>query len=674
MPRDFSSLHNHSFFSFQDAISSPEELVVAAKEKGLRSIALTDHGVAHGVADFYLAGKKHGVRTVYGVESYAVGSLKEWQEARDRILAERKARRKGVDVDEQDVDVEAEAEQSTTERRVLKRRGHLVVLASSLEGLSNLYRLVHRSHRDGFYTKPRIDKAMLQGVSRGLLGTSACIGGVVANKLWEHECNECEWKDVVAEAMDYDAIFGHGRFFLELQFNEIPQQRRLNLALIALSRETGIPLTVGTDSHYVERDDWEVKDVLYMLRAGTSMKERGPDWQFADRARELFLKSGDESWESYERFDPTLPKEVVEEAFAGTLALDGLVEAYEPDTRQRLPTLPYPDVLKELGTRAIAGLKAKGLADDDRYRDRLLYELGMIRDKGLSPYFLIMEKITSRVRAEMLIGPGRGSAGGSLVCYLLGITNIDPIEHGLMFERFINVDRNEPPDVDLDFQDVDRVKEIMGELYGKDNVACISTYGTSQIKGVLKDVCRVFDVDHVEVNSTNAKIDKELQAIYKESGEAKSAIIIKLDDVYRLSPTFVKLMKAHPDVERHVKRIYGRVHHVGRHASGVVIGDDLPGETALFTSKGVLQASYTDGVVSKNLSTMGMIKFDILGLATLSIIDQAIKSVYASQRERELIEVTLDDGSKRRFELNQRVKTQRGFICAKDLNSDDTIN
>lgn len=230
------------------------------------------------------------------------------------------------------------------------------------------------------------------------------------------------------------------------------------------------------------------------------------------------------------------------------------------------------------------------------------------------------------------------SAGGSLLCYLLGITDIDPVEHKLMFERFINVDRIETPDVDLDFENVDEVKDIMRKMYGDDNVACISTYGTNQIKGIIKDVCRVYSIDHEEANRANAKIDKEIQAIYGESADAKSATAIKLDDVYRLSKTFREFISLHPEIEKPIQRLYGRAHHVGRHASGVVIGDNLPAETAVFYSKGILQTSFTDGIVNKNLSSMGLVKFDILGLATLSIIKKAIQLI-ANKRNASFEEV-----------------------------------
>jgi DNA polymerase-3 subunit alpha len=292
----------------------------------------------------------------------------------------------------------------------------------------------------------------------------------------------------------------------------------------------------------------------------------------------------------------------------------------------RLPSLPYEDTFKELMRSSAEGLKSKGLDKDGRYMQRLGYELGIIRDKGLSNYFLVVRNICDSARKEMRIGPGRGSSAGSLICYLTGITNIDPIEHKLMFERFINVDRIETPDIDLDFEDVDRIKDILRRDFGEDNVACLSTYGTSQIKGLMKDVCRVYDIDHNECNKTNALIEREMKALYKE-GETRSAITIKLEDVYRLSPSFRAFIAKYPQIENGINSLYGREHHVGRHASGVVIGDDLPSETSVFTSRGVVQASFTDGIVNKSASSMGLIKFDILSLATLKVIARTCQLV-----------------------------------------------
>ncbi len=616
MGRIVTNLHQHSCFSFQDGVCTPEEIVEAAVKKGLRSIAITDHGHTHAHARFYLAAKKAGVRSLLGTEAYVINDFAEWKAMKDKIALE-----KQKDADDMDFDLD-KAQLDKTNRKVLYRKGHLVLIAQNRKGLANIYNLTYKAHKFGYYQKPRMDKKMLSEHSEGVIASSACMGGVISQKIWGVQRGEVEWSEVVREAQEFAEIFP-GRFFLELQSNEAPGQKDINAALVRIHQETGIPLNVTMDAHYVDPDDWQSQQILHLLmthrgKAGITLGNLPPDYRFD--VRSLFVKSGDELWDSFRLNNPEVPEDLLEQAFENTLLADSLVDDYEPDTTMRLPSLPYEDTFKELLRSSADGLKAKGLEKDERYMQRLGYELGIIRDKGLSNYFLVVRNICDAARKEMLIGPGRGSSAGSLICYLTGITNIDPIEHKLMFERFINVDRIETPDIDLDFQDVDRVKDILRRDFGEDNVACISTYGTSQIKGLIKDVARVYDIDHMEANRTNAIIEKEMKALYKE-GETRSAITIKLEDVYRLSPAFNAFIAKYPQTERAINSLYGREHHVGRHASGVIIGDDLPSETSVFRSKGVVQASFTDGIVNKTMSLMGMIKFDILSLATLKVID-----------------------------------------------------
>lgn len=622
--RIVTNLHQHSCFSFQDGVCTPEEVVAAAKAKGLRSIAITDHGHTHAHARFFLEGKKQGVRTLLGTEAYVINDLEEWRSMKEKLALEKKK-----DAEEVEFDLD-KAALDKENRRVLYRKGHLVLVAQNREGLANIYNLTFKAHRQGYYQKPRMDKRMLAEHSKGVIASSACMGGIISQKVWGFLRGEVAWSEVVREAQEFAEIFPD-RFFLELQSNEAPGQKDINTAIVNVHRETGIPLIVTMDAHYVNPEDWQAQQILHLLlthrgKAGVTLGNLPPDYRFD--VRSLFVKSGDELWESFARNNPEVPQDLLEEAFQNTLRADSLVEDFEPDTRMRLPSLPYDDTFKELLRSSAAGLKARGLDKDERYFQRLQYELGIIRDKGLANYFLVVRNIVEAARKEMLIGPGRGSAAGSLICYLTGITNIDPIEHKLMFERFINVDRIETPDIDLDFQSVDRVKDILRRDFGENNVACISTYGTNQIKGLLKDVCRVHDIDHGEVNRVNAQIEREMKALFKE-GETRSAITIKLEDVYRLSPTFNQFIQKYPQIEYAVKALYGREHHVGRHASGVIIGDDLPSETSVFTSKGVVQASFTDGIVNKSASSMGLVKFDILGLATLEVISQCCRLIAA---------------------------------------------
>ncbi len=622
--------------SFNDGICSPQEVIDAAKKNGLRSIAITDHGHCHSHARFWAAAKKAGVKGILGIEAYVIHSLHDWREMKDKLAADRK-------VETEDVEFDLDrAARDKANRKVLYRKGHLVMLAQNRVGLSNIYRLQFESHKRGYYQKPRMDKQMLADHSEGVVASSACMGGVISAKVSQFTRGECEWDEVEREAREFAEIFP-GRFFLELQTNEAAYQKVLNEHLVRLHRSTGLPLIVTMDAHYVDPEDWRSQQILHLLlthrgKEGLTLGNLPPNYSFD--VQSLYVRTGRELWDQFRLWNPEVPEDLLAGAFENTLLADSLIDTFDPDTAVRLPSLPYEDTYKELMRSAVSGLKARGLEGDDRYMERLAYELGVVRDKGISNYFLVVRNICDAARKEMRIGPGRGSAAGSLICYLTGITDIDPIEHKLMFERFINVDRVELPDIDLDFQDVDRVKEILRRDFGEDNVACISTYGTSQIKGLLKDVCRVHDIDHNECNKANALIEREMRALYAEKeGETRSAVTIKLEDIYRLSPTFNAFIARHPEIERSVKSLYGQEHHVGRHASGVVIGDDLPAETSVFTSKGVVQASFTDGIVDKSLSAMGLVKFDILGLATLSVIDVCCKLI-AMNSGRPLKEVT----------------------------------
>ncbi len=638
MTREVTNIHQHSAFSFSDGVCTPEEIVQAAIDKGLKSIALTDHGHCHGHARMFLAAKKAGVRALLGTEAYVINDFAEWHAMKEKLALEKKQ-----DADETEFDLD-KAARDKANRKVLYRKGHLVMIAQNRVGLANIYNLTFQAHKTGYFNKPRMDKRQLADRSTGIIASSACMGGVIAGKIAAFTRGELEWSDVVNEAKEFGEIFP-GRFFLELQSNEAEYQKTINSCLVKLHRETKLPLIVTMDAHYVNPDDWRSQQILHLLlthrgKTGITLNNLPPDYSFD--VHSLFVKSGDELWDSFRLHNPEVPEDLLNDAFQNTLYADSLVENFEPDTAMRLPSLPYADTFKELLRSSAAGLKDKGLDKDERYVQRLSYELGIIRDKGLSNYFLVVRNICDSARKEMRIGPGRGSSAGSLICYLTGITNIDPIEHKLMFERFINVDRIETPDIDLDFEDVDRIKDILRRDFGENNVACISTFGTSQIKGLMKDVCRVNDIDHNECNRANAMIEREMKALYKE-GETRSAITIKLDDVYRLSPTFNAFIQKYPQIEQAIRSLYGREHHVGRHASGVVIGDDLPSETSVFTSKGIVQASFTDGIVNKTMSLMGLIKFDILSLATLRVIGRCCKLVSeCSGRPVEEVELELD--------------------------------
>lgn len=657
MIKEYSSLHGHSHFSIGDGLSTPEENVKAAKEKGLKSVALTDHGVNHGHADMFLAGKKHGVRTVFGVEAYVIHDLDEWNRLREILAAEKKSKGKMKDSLE-------ESTVGQTHSQQLRKKGHLVLLACNRKGLANINQLVYLAHRDGFYGKPRIDKKLLRIHSEGLIASTACMGGVISKRCWDMKDGKATWEDVVQEAREFNDIFGMGRFFLELQFNELDaSQNFINQCMVRLHEETHIPLTVTTDFHYSKQEEWQAREILHMLDWDQTIEKRGG--KIETEIKQLYVKSAEEMWNTYVRYaSHAVPEHLAIQAFQNTLLMDSLVEDYEPDTHQRLPTLPYEDPFKEMGERAIAGLRRLGLAEREEYQKQLLHELKVIRDKGFSSYFIIVQEIIAEAKKTQLVGAGRGSAAGSLVCYALGITDFDPVKGGLMFERFLDPTRLELPDIDIDFEDVEATKDTLRRMFGKDNVACLSTYNTYQAKGLLKDLARVYGVENGEMNRLNKMIEKELKTLY--INQDKSTIVIRLEDIERVSPTFNRFVEEHPELGTQFKRLYGRNSHIGRHASGVVIGDNLSAETAIFTrydkktDEDIVQTSFTEGIVNKNLSAMGLVKFDILSIATLKIIHHALKLI--SQKTGQPIEELRESIRPHNLDLNDPHVIKHVFV------------
>jgi DNA polymerase-3 subunit alpha len=657
MIRDFASLHSHTHFSVFDGLSKPEELLQAAKDKGLRSIAVTDHGVTHAHADAYLFSKKLQVRVIFGIEAYVIHDLQEWRDLKSKLDSGKKNKKK---------DEEFAADGDVVDAKELRRKGHLVILACNQEGLSNLYQLSFKAHKYGFYGKPRMDKVMLREHSKGLIASSACLGGVISKRLWDLKDGVCEWADVVREVREYSDIFGHGRFFLEIQFNELEQQNFINTHLVRLSEETGVPLTVTTDSHYARAEEWEPRELLHMMGWSKKTIQDLPDQKLDADVKQLYVKSPEEMWLTYQKFaSHVMEPKVAQRAFEGSLVMDSLVENFEPDTHQRLPTLPYENPFREMGQRAIAGLKRLGLAERDEYKQRLLFELSVIKQKGIANYFMILQQIIAEAKKHMLVGPGRGSAAGSLVCYALGITDLDPLQFDLLFERFLDIDRLELPDIDTDFEDPQAAKDMLKTMFGEDNVASLSSYGTFMIKGLLKDLGRVYGLDHNDVNKVNRAIEKELKVLYKD--QDKSTLVVKLEDIERVSPTFNTFVEMNPGLGSQIKKLYGRIRHVTRHAAGVIIGDNLPAETSVFvvTDKEeggqIVQTSFTEGIVNKNLSAMGFVKMDILGLANLRIINYAIELITGAKKGEPAFEEFYEGLRAHRLDLNDMKVMKRIF-------------
>src|SRR5919109_499110 len=442
----FVHLHTHSEFSLLDGASRVSEMVHLAKETGMPAIALTDHGVLYGAIDLYHQAKLAGIKPIIGLETYVASRSRHQKEGR-------------ADRDPY----------------------HLILLVKDLTGYRNLIRLSSLSHLEGYYYKPRIDKALLAEHHEGLIALSSCLGGEVASRLLEGD--EAGAEQV---ALEYRQIFGDD-YFLEIQDHGMELQARVNEGLARISARTGIPLVATNDTHYTRQDDAEAHDILLCLQTGTVVSDPN---RMRFENDEFYLKTPAEMAERFREFP---------EALANTVRIAERCHL-ELDTRPLLPQFEVPageTAERYLRRLAEAGLKARYPELTAAIRDRFEMEFGVIEDMGYAPYFLIVSDFTDYARQHgVAVGPGRGSAAGSIVSYALGITTLDPLRHGLIFERFLNRERISMPDIDIDFDDRnrDRVIDYVARRYGQDHVAQIITFGTMKARAVIRDVGRALDV------------------------------------------------------------------------------------------------------------------------------------------------------------------------------------
>ena len=462
---NFTHLHVHTEYSLLDGSNKINEYVSRVKELGMKSAAITDHGVMFGCIDFYKAAKAAGIKPILGCEVYvAPGS--------------RFDKEKGKEED---------------------RYYHLVLLAETQEGYQNLIKIVSYGFVDGFYYKPRVDMELLEQYHEGIIALSACLAGEVARNLARGFYEEGK-----EAALRYEKIFGKGNFFLELQDHGIPEQRQVNHELIRMSRETGIELVATNDVHYTYSSDAEAHDILLCVQTGKSLKDEN---RMRYEGGQYYVKSEEEM----RRLFPYAP-EAIENT--GKIAERCNVEIEFGVTK--LPKFDVPDgytAWEYLNKLCFEGLDKRYTDNKEELKKRLNYELGVIKDMGYVDYFLIVWDFIRYAREQgIMVGPGRGSAAGSLVSYTLGITKLDPIKYDLLFERFLNPERVSMPDIDVDFC-FERRQEVINyvvEKYGKDQVVQIVTFGTMAARGVIKDVGRVMDVPYVQCDTIAKMIPQEL--------------------------------------------------------------------------------------------------------------------------------------------------------------------
>ncbi len=585
---EFVHLHVHSDYSFLDGACKIHDLVRKVAQLGMRACALTDHGNMFGAIEFYDAALKAGVKPILGMEAYvAPGSRLERKEVKG-----------------------------------LKEPAyHLTLLVRNEKGYRNLLKLTSASFREGFYYKPRMDKELLARHHEGLIALSGC-----PSSEFGRACRAEDWDRALRVADEYRQIFGPEHFYLEVQSHDFEDERKVQEGALRAARELGLKVVATNDSHYMARDDAKAHDALLALSTGSLVSD-------PDRLRlptpEFYVKSPEEMARAF----PHLP-----EALRTTLEVAEKCCLELRFNEIHLPPFDLPpgyaravDYLREL---AFQGARERyGDPLPEAVTRRLEYELSVMDRMGFASYFLIVWDLRRFARENgVRVGPGRGSAAGSLVGYCLGITSIDPLRYDLIFERFLNPSRKEMPDIDLDFSNEDRgrVIEYIFDKYGRDRVAQIITYGTMKARAVLRDVGRVLGVDLKVIDQFAKKIPKVLD--------------ITLADALRMEPDLQKALDENPalkEVWEVALRLEGNARHAGKHASGVVIGDrPLEEIVPLYVQDGAVLTQYDMNAITK----LGILKVDILGLETLTVLDRAVKLVEKTRGERvDLGRIPLDD-------------------------------
>ena len=573
MQSEFVHLHLHTAYSLLDGAIRIPDLIMRATEYNMSAVAITDHGNMFGAIDFFHQMRKAGIKPIIGCEIYITPKSRKDQSQR--------------------------------------LENHLVLLAENMTGYWNLVKLVSLANIEGFYYHPRIDYELLEQYHEGLIALSACLGGEIPRAIMAGET------DRAREIADrYRNILGQDNFYLEIQRNDIKEQDDVNLELIAMSKELGIPLVATNDCHYLDSDDHKAHEVLLCIRDAKTIND--PD-RFTYDSKALYFRSGQEM----EKLFSDLPEAIRNTAdIAKRCDIDLTVK--KPDLPQ-FETPDGSDLDSYLEKKAFEGLDERIKTfpyqiDESVYKDRLREELAIISRVGYSGYFLIVGDFVAFARTNHIpVGPGRGSGAGSLVAYTLGITDLDPIPYNLFFERFLNPDRIGMPDFDIDFckDRRDEVIEYIAEKYGQQSVGQIATFSTMKAKLVIRDVGRALDIPLSEVNMLAKLIPNELKMTLSKA----------LRDEPRLQSQIQK-KNEHAQLFKIAERLEGLNRHRGVHAAGVVIVNGILWEKVpVICEDGHLVTQYAKDDVEK----AGLIKFDVLGLKTLTVIDTAQKIINATR-------------------------------------------
>ena len=601
---EFTHLHVHTEYSLLDGSSKIKEIVARAKELGMDSLAITDHGVMYGIIDFYRACKAEGIRPVLGCEVY--------------VAPNSRFSKEGGSSDD--------------------RYYHLVLLAENNVGYSNLMKLVSKGFTEGYYYKPRIDIELLQKYHEGIIALSACLAGEVASQI-----RKGFYEEAKVSALRLREIFGEHYFYLELQDHGIPEQKTVNQALLRMSMETGIPLVATNDVHYTFDTDEQAHDILLCIQTQKVVTDE-------DRMRyeggQYYLKSPEEM----ERLFP-----YAKDAVARTHEIASRCQVDITFGEYKLPKYDVPEeytAWEYLQMLCETGLKVRYKEVTEELKARLSYELNTIHSMGFVDYFLIVWDFIKYSRDHGIsVGPGRGSAAGSLVSYTLGITNIDPIRFSLLFERFLNPERLTMPDIDVDFC-FERRQEVIDyvvQKYGKDKVVQIVTFGTMAARAVIRDVGRALDMPYAQRDMVAKMIPAELGITIEKA----------LDSNPELKALYQNDEKVRYLIDMSM-RLEGLPRHASMHAAGVVISN-APADKYVPLSKGADNATTTQFTMT-TLEELGLLKMDFLGLRTLTVIQDAVNLVNKNRAEGNKLDIdTIDYDDAKVYELISSGKNEGVF-------------
>lgn len=609
-PKKFTHLHVHTHYSLLDGLVKVDDLLNKVEEMGMDSIAITDHGTMYGVIDFYENAQKRNIKPIIGCEMY---------------MAPNGMYNKRPKIDED--------------------RYHLTLLAENNEGYQNLMKMVTEAHLHGYYYKPRIDLQLLKKHAKGLIVLSGCVGGEIPSLAANDKYAEAKEK-----ALEYQKIMGKENFFLELQhLPNLPIQQKANDALKKISRETGIPLVATADIHYANPDDNKVQDILVCIQTNRKISDKNR-MSMADN--ELYIKSPEEMIEFFKN---------TPEAIENTQKIAARCNVKIKFGETILPHFEVPknktadSYLRELCEQGIQKrYQQRGRKFEQKHQERLDFELGVISKMGFSSYFLIVQDFIGWAKNNgVVVGPGRGSAAGSFVSYLTGITNIDPIEYDLLFERFLNPDRISMPDIDVDFADHrrDEVLDYVREKYGKDHVAQIITFGTMAARAAVRDAGRVLGVEY----SYCDRLAKMIPSF------------TKLQKALETSRELMQEYNANPDAKKIIQaalRLEGIARHASVHACGVVITKDpvvaysplqlMAGRRG--STEQIVVTQYAAASKSSAVEKIGLLKMDFLGLKNLTIIENTLKIIHKTTGDKINIE-TIPENDKATFKLLQHGDT-----------------